>query len=250
MDTEKYIKALINLHLGIPHQGPADQSLSQQILAKIEPLLPKKPVMADLGCGTGSASLLLTKHFQSTIYSVDLAQPFLDQMMETAENEGLSHLIKAYALDMGNLGWEEEAFDLIWSEGAAYNLTFEGALKAWRPLLKKGGIAVISEISWFTDAPNQAVYDYWTQAYPAIDHEQGNIRKAENHGFEILSTHRLPSQSWWTSYYNPLSENIEKAKQSDDPIVKMVLEEMAAEMDFFKQHSDEYGYTFYVLKAK
>lgn len=36
--------------------------------------------------------------------------------------------------DFAALGWPAGALDLLWSQRAAYHLTFAGALRAWRPL--------------------------------------------------------------------------------------------------------------------
>ena len=59
-------------------------------------------------------------------------------------------MVETIECDMGSLDWKPETIDLLWSEGAAYNLTFEGALKTWRSLMAANGIAVISEMSYFT----------------------------------------------------------------------------------------------------
>ena len=37
------------------------------------------------------------------------------------------------------------ALDLIWSEGAIYNIGFEQGVRDWRPFLKEGGVLVASE---------------------------------------------------------------------------------------------------------
>jgi len=57
---------------------------------------------------------------------------------------------------MANLDWESGTIDLLWSEGAAYNITFEGTLDAWRPLMAVNGIAVISEMNYLSnDVPDR-----------------------------------------------------------------------------------------------
>ena len=101
---------------------------------------------------------------------------------------------------MGSLDWEPETIDLLWSEGAAYNLTFEGALKAWRPLMAANGIAVISEMSYFSSEVPESVRVYWQNAYPTIVTESENSDRANSSGFEVLGIHRLPSKAWWDNY--------------------------------------------------
>jgi hypothetical protein len=41
---------------------------------------------------------------------------------------------------MDDLPFKEEELDLIWSEGAIYNIGFEKGLREWRKYLKKMGI--------------------------------------------------------------------------------------------------------------
>ena len=93
---DEYIKALIDLHRGVGREGPGDLAFSRQILAELPPL-PAKPRIFDLGCGSGAATLLLAKHFGMPVAAVDLAQPFLDAMMEQAEARGLADHIHPLA---------------------------------------------------------------------------------------------------------------------------------------------------------
>lgn len=243
-----YIEALIDLHAGLKRQGPGDNEFSKKLLNNLPPL-PSEPKIADLGCGSGAGSLILAEWFQSPILAVDIARPFLDDLVTFAEQNGISHLIHPVEANIADLDWPENGLDLIWSEGAAYNLTFEGALKYWRPFLKSGGLAVISEISWFTDPIPEEPMQFWQEAYPAMNHEQDNADIAENHGYEVLRIERLPSDSWWKNYYNPLKERIEKIRTVLSPAFEQVIEETHAEMSMFERFSENYGYSFYVLKA-
>jgi len=72
---------------------------------------------------------------------------------------------------MGSLNWKPGSIDLLWSEGTAYNITFEGALETWRPLMAENGIAVISEMNYFTDDVPEIVAKFMKNAYPGIKTE-------------------------------------------------------------------------------
>jgi serine/threonine-protein kinase HipA len=246
-DMNAYIAALIDLHRGVGREGPGDLAFSRQILGELPPLS-AKPRIVDLGCGSGAGALLLTEHFDVPVTAVDLAQPFLDAMMEQAQARGVADLIHPLACDFADLPMEPGSVDLLWSEGAAYNLTFAGALEKWRPLLAPNGVAVISELSWFTDDIPDAPRQYWAQAYPAIGNEAENTARAKAAGFDIVSTHRLPAQAWWDNYYNPMLERI-AAMCNPDASMQMVIDEMQTEIELFRHYSQHYGYTFYVLTA-
>jgi SAM-dependent methyltransferase len=242
---DDYIKALIDLHRGVGREGPGDLAFSQQILAELPPL-PAKPRIVDLGCGSGAATLLLAEHFGVPVTAVDLARPFLDAMMEQAQARGLADRIHPLAFDFADLPIEPGSVDLLWSEGAAYNLTFAGALEKWRPLLAPNAVAVISELTWFTDNVPDEARRYWENAYPAIGDEAENTARAKTAGFEVVSTRRLPSQAWWDNYYNPMLERI-AAISNPNTTMQAVINEMQTEIDLFRQYSQHYGYTFYVL---
>jgi len=138
-EQEKYIQALIKLHLGLERQGPGDTNYSNYILSLITEL-PKNPRIADIGCGAGAGALFLAEKFKSNVLAVDIAREFLDELEIRAKQRHLEHFVETIECDMGSLDWELESIDLLWSEGAAYNLTFEGALKAWRPFMAAHGI--------------------------------------------------------------------------------------------------------------
>ena len=247
-EQEKYIKALIKLHNNLERLGPGDSSFSDHIIKQL-PELPPNPRIADIGCGAGAGALTLAKKYHSKVKAVDFSKEFLDQMMHQASQEGLEDLIEPIECDMSNLGWESESIDLLWSEGAAYNITFEGALKAWRPLMADNGIAVISELSYFTSEVPEPVRDYWQNAYPAIGSESENSNHASSSGFEILKIKRLPSKAWWNNYYDPLCENIKTLKDANDEVMRSVIHEAEEEMKLFEEHEKHYGYSFYIMKS-
>jgi ubiquinone/menaquinone biosynthesis C-methylase UbiE len=242
----EYVTALINLHRGLDRKGPGDSDFSRSVLCNLSSL-PLKPRIADLGCGSGASALLLAKHYQSTVMAVDSSSVFIEELKARAKQVGLEHLIIPIHGDMAKLDWAVGSVDLLWSEGAAYNLGFEQALKLWRPLLANTGIAVISEMSWFTDDVPEPAIAYWQNAYPMMGTEAENIAQANRSGFSVLSTYRLPSHAWWVNYYEPLRKRMQQIEIT--PITQSVIRETEDEMLLFEKFSDFYGYTFYILQA-
>lgn len=242
------VKALIELHLGLERKGPGDPEVSAYIIKQL-PQLPPNPHIADMGCGAGAATLLLAEQFHSKVRAVDFSKEFLDELMYRARQKGLEACVEAIECDMARLDWESGTIDLLWSEGAAYNITFEGALKAWRPLMAVHGIGVLSEMNYFAEDPPERVTQYMRNAYPGIKTEAQNVDLINSSGFEILGVHRLPSTAWWKNYYGPLRENIRALKNSNDHVMQAVIAETEEEMKFFEQHDEDYGYTFYIMRA-
>jgi len=242
-----YVAALTDLHRGLERQGPGDSDFSRHILSHL-PTLPPKPRIADLGCGSGAGALLLAQYYQSPVMAVDSSSVFIEELKARAKlAAGLEHLIIPIQGDMAELDWPVGSLDLLWSEGAAYNLGFEQALKIWRPLLANSAIAVISEMSWFADDVPEPARTYWQNAYPTMGTEAENLARARRSGFSLLSTHRLPAQAWWVNYYDPLRERMRQMEIT--PRIQSVIRETEEEMRLFAKFSDFYGYTFYVLQA-
>lgn len=238
------IAALIALHRGLPRKGPGDRQFTLGLLAQL-PLLPGKPRIADLGCGAGAASLLLAQHFQTSVKAVDASSVFIEELKINARRAGLAHLVEPICIDMAALDWPNASIDLLWSEGAAYSIGFRNALRAWYPLLAKGGLAVVSEMSWFNEAAPEPARDFWNSAYPGMGTEKENVARAAEVGFSVLFTERLPSGAWWNNYYTPLRERMRSLDTSR--MNQKVIHETEQEISLFEEYSDHYGYTFYVL---
>jgi len=240
--------ALVELHAGLERQGPGDEAFSRRILSLLPPL-PEYPRIADLGCGAGAGALLLAEWSGARVTAVDSSGTFLEQLRREAEARGLEERIRLVEADMGALDWPEDSLDLLWSEGAAYNLTFQGALEAWRPLLDTGGVAVVSELSWFTDDLPEPLRAFWEAAYPAVGSEAANAARAAACGFEVFGMHRLPDAAWMDNYYQPLLERIEVLRPNASEAMQQVIRETEAEIELFRKYSRHYGYTFYLMRA-
>jgi len=247
-EQEKYIQALITLHLGLERQGPGDTNYSEHILSLITGL-PENPRIADIGCGAGAGTLFLAERFRSKVRAVDFARGFLDDLENRAKQRGLEQFVETIECDMGSLDWEPGTIDLLWSEGAAYNLTFAGALRAWRPLMAANGIAVVSEMNYFTGDVPEPVRVCLQNAYPTIGTESVNSDRADSSGFEVLGIHRLPSEAWWDNYYGPLRERMDSLRHSKAGIMQSVIDETEEEMKLFEEHSELYGFSFYIMRA-
>lgn len=76
----------------------------------------------------------------------------MKQLEDKAQKLGLKDKILSLERSMGDLSFEKDEFDLIWSEAAIYNIGFENGLKKWKDYLKVGGYLAVSEITWITQS--------------------------------------------------------------------------------------------------
>jgi hypothetical protein len=75
---------------------------------------------------------------------------FLEKLVKNAEENHVVERITVKKMLMEQLTFDEKFFDVIWSEGAIYNIGFEKGLSLWRKYLKDDGYIAVSEISWLT----------------------------------------------------------------------------------------------------
>ena len=240
------VGALVALHRGLERLGPGDDAFSHAVLAGLEGL-PPHPDIADLGCGSGAGALLLVRRFHRPVIAVDDQQAFLGDMMARAARMGCAPLIEPRCADIAAPGIAPASLDLVWSEGAAYAIGFARALGAWRPLLRSGGYAVVSELTWFTDAPPAEARAYWADAYPDMGNEAANRARAEAAGFVVRQVRRLPAVAWQRNYSDPLGIRLDAAV--GDPARAPVVDECRREADLQRRFGQSFGYAFYVLQA-
>ena len=183
---------LADLHKAGLRQGPGSPDVTRRamVLAGLDGSRPLE--MADIGCGTGGASLELARMLDARITAVDFLPSFLDVLRQRAQAQGLGERIMTLEASMDALPFTDASFDVIWSEGAVYNMGFEAGIATWKRFLKPGGKLVLSEITWTTAARPQTITDYWTAQYPEIDTASAKLAVLERHGYRPEGYFLLP----------------------------------------------------------
>jgi ubiquinone/menaquinone biosynthesis C-methylase UbiE len=195
-------------------------------------------------------TITLAKLSGGKIVALDNHQPFLEQLKESAEKEGVKNRIKPVNGDMFALDYGDESFDLIWSEGAIFVIGFERGLREWRRLLTEKGYLVVSELSWLRkDAPEEP-RKFMKQAYPAIKTIEENIYVVKKIGYRLVGSFVLPENSWWDNYYTPIESKLAslKARYKDDEEALQYISLEETEIEMFRKHSAFYGYAFYIMQ--
>ena len=235
------------IHDGLPRQAPGSEATTRHLLAQCLGL-PTAAQVLDVGCGPGRASLVIAGELpDATITAVDLYLPYLDQLAASARAAGVAERIEPRRASMTDLPFADGTFDLVWSEGAIYIMGFSAGLRAWRRLLRQRGLVVVTEATWFTATPSAAAAAFWAEGYPPMTDVDTCCRLAEAAGYEVLATSPLPHDDWWAEYYTPLTERLD-AYDTSDPTVAAVVAAERVEIDLYRDHGDEYGYTGFVLR--
>lgn len=240
---------IFRIYETLPQLGPGDDASTERALSLL-PDLPPNPKILDVGCGTGRQSLALARLSRGHVTAVDIYEPFVAQLRESAQQAGLADQIQATTGNMAALEFAAGTFDLIWSEGAIYLMGFATGLQAWRPLLKRDGLVAVTEVSWLVDDPPQGCRHYWEREYPAIASIPTNLDRVRESGYEPLGHFALPASSWWEPYYVPLLARIDRIEPElrGDSDAEAVIQGVREEVDLFRAYSDTYGYVFYLMR--
>ena len=248
--TVNDFQLLIDLHRPAERQGPGGDAETKLAidLAGLDRSRPLK--IADIGCGTGASTILLAKELDADITAVDFLSEFLDELQVRASNHGLEDRITTLNCSMDALPFAEGEFDIIWSEGAVYNIGFEAGVLAWSRFLKPGGKLIVSEIIWLSSTRPEELQSYWETEYPEIDVASTKIGLLERHGYSPQGYFVLPVHCWLENYYRPVQSRFDAFLQrhghSDQ--AKAVVDAERHEIALYEKFQDYYSYSFYVAK--
>ena len=244
------IALIIDLHLRNERQGPGGEKETLKAAQLAGLPTDRRLEILDVGCGTGASAFTLADHYDARVTCVDISQEFLGAVEEKAEERAYYDQIVTDNADMSDLPFEDEEFDVVWSEGAIYNIGFKRGVNEWRRLLKPDGILAVSEIAWFKDDVPEELKSYWQNAYSEISTVDAKRSVLEDAGYEVIDVFNLPRECWTESYYKPLSNGFDpflernKNSQSARDLVEMEREEIA----LYEKYGDFYGYAFFVAR--
>jgi SAM-dependent methyltransferase len=245
------LEALFRLHTDLPREAPGSEEETLAALARVRPLLPARPRVADLGCGTGPATLPLARALMVPVLALDLHLPYLRRLQVEAARRGLGARVRPVRGDLAALPLAPGSLDLLGCEGAAYVLGLGPALGAWRPLLAPGGVVVLTECCWLGAARPAEAAAFWAQDYPAMTSLEGCQAAARAAGFRVLGARLLPADAW-EAYYGPLRARAAALRPAaaGDPDLAAVLHETERELAVWERSAGSYGYAWLELQRE
>ena len=236
------------IHNRLPKQGPGSDPSTRRALSLVR-TLPERPRILDLGCGPGRQSLLLARETGGDVTAIDLLPPFLEQLQESAREAGLDHRIHTRQASMSELDDEDESFDLVWSEGAIYNIGFSHGLGLWRRLIRPGASVAVSEATWLrNDAPDK-IRTYWQQHYPGMRDQSANEVAVERAGYRLTDSFVLPENEWWDDYYTLIESRLDTLRgERNDASWQAAISHFDEELEIVREGLGFFGYVFYVME--
>ena len=230
-------------------QGPGSPQVTLKALSFIDNLTDNSRI-ADLGCGTGGQTMVLAQYVPGQITGLDLFPGFIDIFNRNAKQLGLQKRVKGITGSMDNLPFRQEELDLIWSEGAIYNIGFERGLNEWRKYLKPGGYIAVTESSWFTDERPAEIHNFWVDAYPEIDTIPNQVAKIHKAGYLLAAAFILPETCWTEHYFAPkiAAGEIFLKKYAGNKTAEEFAALQSVEEELYRKYKAFYGYTFFIAK--
>jgi SAM-dependent methyltransferase len=238
------------LYTGLPRGGPGDNASTQKAFSYLKNLL-FKPLILDIGCGPGMQTIELARISKGKIIALDNYQPFLDILMQNAIKEGFEKRIIPKNQSMLEMDFKNGSFDLIWSEGALYQMGFQNGLKKCYQLLKKGGYLAVTEGVMLQSNAPAAAKKFWEE-YPDVKDIKGNIALIQQEHFDIIAHFTLPVSSWTEQYYAPLEKRIYELqkKYQGNTTALQIFARSEKEIETYKKNSDYVGYEFFIIQKR
>lgn len=233
--------------VSLERQGPGSPEMTIKALGFIEGLSESSRIL-DIGCGSGGQTRVLAQHAPGQITGIDLFPRFIEVFKRAAEEGGLTPRVTGRVGSMEDLPYGEGELDLIWCEGAIYNIGFEQGLRQWRPLLKPGGFIAVTEACWLSDERPAEIDAFWQQDYPGIDTVPRKLQQFQDAGYNLKACFVLPPNCWIDHYHRPQEAMQEAflARHPDDQAAAQFLAFQRREAEMYRTYGAFYGYVFFI----
>lgn len=243
------LRLIYEYYSTIERQGPGSPEVTIKALSFIDYLTDESKI-ADIGCGTGAQTMAIANNTSGNITAMDLSPIFIDIFNINSHKLNLQNRVNGIVASMDNLPFQNEELDLIWSEGAIYNIGFERGINEWYKFLKKGAFLAVSEASWFTQERPVEINDFWNNEYPEIDTIPNKVTQMQKAGYIPIATFVLPENCWTEYFYAPQVSAQEKFLQKyvGNKTAEELVENQRHEAKFYDKYKDFYGYVFYIGK--
>jgi SAM-dependent methyltransferase len=194
--------------------------------------------------------MVLAQHAPGIITGIDLFPTFIDLFNRNVEKLNLQDRVKGIVKSMDNLPFRDEELDLMWSEGAIYNIGFQRGLNEWRKFLKTGGYIAVSEASWFTEERPAEIEAFWMDAYPEIDTIPNKVAQMQKAGYIPAASFILPENCWTEHFYTPQvdADKLFLEKKAGNKAAVEFIANQRHEAQLYYRYKEYYGYVFYIGK--
>ena len=232
----------------VPRAGPGSSASTRRAYELI-PDVPDAPRILDIGCGPGVQTVDLLQLSGGEVVALDFLPLMLERTQALAAQMGVAERLTVLEQDMASMDFAPGSFDIIWSEGAIYNIGFEHGLSKLKAFVRPGGYVAVSDAIWLQADPPAEVRAFWAE-YPEIDTVEQKLAVIKRLGYELEGHFVLPAEDWLEGYYTPMETLLaEKEKAwAGIPQGLAVVEATRQEITLFRNYSAYYSYGFFVMR--
>jgi SAM-dependent methyltransferase len=182
--------------------------------------------------------------------AIDSHPPSFERLEAAVAERGLAQRIHPIVGDMARPGQPLGVFDLIWSEGALYNIGLRDALRVCHGLLRPGGYLAFTDAVWRKENPPPEVKAVFDLDYPTMGWLDDDVQAIRDGGFELVGHFPLPDEAWWEDFYTPMETRIAELRSgyAADVEALAILDQLAEEPEMHRRYSDFYAYEFFVTR--
>lgn len=245
MENMKYFLEIFGR---VPRGGPGSTESTRRAYERMS-RAPETPRILDIGCGPGVQTVDLLNLSGGNVVALDFLTLMIERTKSLAERAGVLDRLEVIEQDMTQMSFAPASFDIIWSEGAIYNLGFENGLRKVKPFVRPGGYVAVSEAVWLKPDPPAPVVQFWAE-YPEMDTVENKLAVIARVGYELQGHFVLPKSDWTSDYYDPMEKRLaEKAKEWEGiPEGLSAIADARHEIELYRQYSDYYSYAFFVMR--
>ncbi|MGO2319604.1 MAG: methyltransferase domain-containing protein [Vibrio toranzoniae] len=243
-EHDSYMKDFMMVFERLERWGPGSQKDSLKAISLTAP--ETMTDILEIGCGTGTSTLLLAENSTAHITAVDNEPTAIEQLNKRIKCAQLNERISPIFASMTELPFQAKSFDAIWAEGCVYIMGMENALKQWKPLLKEHGVLMVSDLVWLTDLPDEETKQFWLADYPDIQTIPKRLALFKKQGYEVVEHFSLQIEAW-KNYWFPLQQRVQELKPTmpDSQALLDIEKEIAI---YEKGAAKDFTYQYFILK--
>lgn len=248
--TPRSMAIFFEVFEALPRQGPGSRACTEKAL-RLCADLPDAPDILDLGCGAGAQTIDLAALTSGSIVAMDVHVPLISRLRTKVSQLGLQSRVRATEADMASPDFDPGSFDLIWSEGALYNIGIGAALDTYHDILRPAGYMAFTDAVWLKSNPPDEVSRMFAD-YPAMGDTEKVISAIGRHRFSLVGHFQVPDEAWWDDFYTPMEQRIAQLRQqyAEDTEALKILSDIALEPELHRQFGKFYGYEFFVARRE
>lgn len=136
---------MLDLDADVLHQYHRD------LITWVSSLIPDRPLIIDLGAGTGTGALALARQLpDAQVVAVDVSEPMLEHLQHKAHALGVADRIRTLQADLDQPWPALGPADLVWASASLHHMADpDRALTQVLTALRQGGVLAVTELDSF-----------------------------------------------------------------------------------------------------